>query len=309
MVAARAERAAPNAVASRSLAVVGRGARRRARRTQRDPDHLSRQARRHALVDRASCSTRASPRSRAGTGCTATRIARRRPSFEDPRQRAADSAAGLHNPRSVDSGASSAITAALPPGRSRGPPFSRVIRRRHRLSAPCNAARRAGVRAHRRGLRHRSRAGARRGRRVVRPAGVHDGRTAGPERPREPRSHPQRHPQLRLRVPAAPRHRQPRAGRRPQGGLGVRSADRARHPRGDRRRRAAAMWTTCWCWASCRSTAAFRRRAACCRSPRRRARRRFRGLLLPAANSREAAVVGGLDFYPVQLAAPKRSTR
>ncbi len=28
-------------------------------------------------------------------------------------------------------------------------------------------------------------------------------------------------------------------------------------------------------------------------------RRRFRGLLLPHANSREAAVVGGLDFYPV----------
>ena len=29
-------------------------------------------------------------------------------------------------------------------------------------------------------------------------------------------------------------------------------------------------------------------------------RRRFRGLLLPAANSREAAVVDGLDFYPVR---------
>ena len=29
-------------------------------------------------------------------------------------------------------------------------------------------------------------------------------------------------------------------------------------------------------------------------------RRKFRGLLLPRSNSREAAVVGGLDFYPVQ---------
>src|SRR5262249_22325352 len=29
-------------------------------------------------------------------------------------------------------------------------------------------------------------------------------------------------------------------------------------------------------------------------------RRRFRGLLLPFANSREAAVVDGLDFYPVR---------
>ena len=29
-------------------------------------------------------------------------------------------------------------------------------------------------------------------------------------------------------------------------------------------------------------------------------RRRFRGLLLPQANSREAAVVEGLEFYPVR---------
>ena len=74
-----------------------------------------------------------------------------------------------------------------------------------------------------------------RSRRLVRPAGVSDGRPAGRERAREPRPRAQRDPQLGVRVSAAPRHRQPGAGRHPQGRLVVRSADRARRPR---RRRA-----------------------------------------------------------------------
>ena len=69
----------------------------------------------------------------------------------------------------------------------------------------------------RRRLRRRGLPGARRSRRVVRPAGVHDGRPARRERPREPRPRAQRDPQLRLRVPAASHHGQPGAGRRAQG--------------------------------------------------------------------------------------------
>ena len=38
---------------------------------------------------------------------------------------------------------------------------------------------------------------------------------------------------------------------------------------------------------------------ACCRSPSPRARRTFRNLILPAANAAEAAVVEGVNVYPV----------
>ena len=71
----------------------------------------------------------------------------------------------------------------------------------------------ARVPAHRGGVRHRGLPGARRGRRVVWAAGIHDGRAAGRQRSREPRPRSQRDSQLRLRVPAAPRHREPCAGR------------------------------------------------------------------------------------------------
>ncbi len=156
------------------------------------------------------------------------------------------------------------------------------------------------------GVRRRGLPGARRGGRVVRAAGLHDGRPAGRERPREPRPRAERDPQFRLRVPAASHHRQPRAGGRAQGRRVVRSADRARHSRGAGHRRATDDRRPRARSASCRSTARFTRRAACCRLRRRRGATGCRGLLLPAANASEAAIVSGLACLPCRRS-PTRS--
>ena len=94
----------------------------------------------------------------------------------------------------------------------------------------------------------------------------------------------------------------------------VRPADRARacSPPPDASRGATS--TTCWCSASCRSTAAFSRRAACCRSPRRRGATAIARCCCPSRNRAEAAVVEGLRLYPVRsldeaVAALERSRR
>ena len=135
----------------------------------------------------------------------------------------------------------------------------------------------------------------RRSGRLVRHADVHDGRPAGYERPREPRPGPERHPEFRLRVPAASHHREPGAGRRPQGRRGVRSADRARHSRRPGDRRAPRDRRMSWCSASCRSTARFIRRAACLPIAAAARRDGLAGVLLPRSNAGEAALVDGLD--------------
>ena len=148
-------------------------------------------------------------------------------------------------------------------------------------------------------LRHRGLPGQYRSRHLLRAARVDHCRPARRERAREPRSNSQRHAQFRFRIPTAPNRRQSRACRRAQGGHVVRPADRARCAGSRWRRSRAATWTTSSSSANYRSMAASSPRAACCRSRRRRGRRQFRGLLLPAANGREAAVVDGLEFYPV----------
>ena len=154
----------------------------------------------------------------------------------------------------------------------------------------------ARVRADGGGLRRRGLPGPGRGRRVVRAAGVHDGRPAGRERAREPRPRAERDPQLRLRVPAAPHHRQPGAGRRPQGRRVVRPADRARRAGRDRasstRRDIADMR------AARRAVARRRDPAGARRAADRRggaARRLSRACCCRSRNAREAAVVAGLD--------------
>ena len=70
--------------------------------------------------------------------------------------------------------------------------------------------------------------------------------------------------------------------------------------RGQRRSCADATWTTCWSSVSCRWTAASRPRAACCRSRRRRVGGASAACCCPPRTASEAAVVGGLDFYPVR---------
>ena len=152
-----------------------------------------------------------------------------------------------------------------------------------RRAAACMRARRAGDAPLGDGLRDRRLPGPGRGGRGLRPAGLHDGGAARPERPGEPRPRPERHPQLGLRVPAAPDHRQPGAGRRPQRRVVVRPADRARHPRRNRRR----------------SSAADRRRG---RAPRRAVARR---VIQPARGVLPIAVAARRHGF-TQPAAPRR---
>ena len=132
--------------------------------------------------------------------------------------------------------------------------------------------RRAGQPANGCGVRRRGLPGPGRGRRLVRPAVVHDGRAAGRERPREPRARAHRDSQLRLRVTR--RTGSPSTSRPPivrKAGtsfdlpiaLGILAASR--------RRRAAATSPISSCSASCRSTDRSTPRAACCRSRSRRA--------------------------------------
>ena len=162
---------------------------------------------------------------------------------------------------------------------------------------------RTGGRIRDRGLHRR-----RRSRRVVRTSGLHDGRSSRCVRSREPRPRPQRDPQLRVRIPRASRHRQSRACRRSQGRILVRSADRAGRARGQRRGHAARMWTTCWCSANCRWTAASIRRAAFCRSRRRHGASASAGCCCRRPNRAEAAVVEGLELYAGVDRSTRRST-
>ena len=106
-------------------------------------------------------------------------------------------------------------------------------------------------------VRRRGLPGARRSRRVLRHAGVHDGRPARRQRPREPRPRAQRDPQFRLRVSRRTASRS--ISRRPTSARPARrSICRSRsassppgHRRTPRHRRSAC------CSASCRSTARF----------------------------------------------------
>ena len=122
--------------------------------------------------------------------------------------------------------------------------------------------------------------------------GLDDCRVAGRQRPREPRPHSQRHPEFRLRVPAASHHRQPRAGRRSEGGssfdlpiaLGVLAASGviARRDVDD-----VLILGELSLDGGIQAARGVLPIAAAAR------RRSIRGLLLPARNSSEAAVVDG----------------
>ena len=157
--------------------------------------------------------------------------------------------------------------------RARQPPIGRCLRR-GRL--PCSGG----------------------GRCVVRLSRLHDGRAAGRERPRKPRSGPERHPQFRFRVSGASHHGQPRARGRAQGRCVIRPSDRARHSGGARYRRTAAH----------RGPGAARRALARRIDSSQRgvlpiaaAARRdgVSGILLPTSNASEASIVAGLDVFPV----------
>ena len=99
--------------------------------------------------------------------------------------------------------------------------------------------------------------------------------------------------------PAAPHHGEPGAGRRAQGRRLVRSADRARHPRGAGRRRAPAHRRPGAARRAVARRIDSRRRAASCRLPSAARRDGLAGILLPAANAGEAAIVSGLDVFRV----------
>ena len=128
---------------------------------------------------------------------------------------------------------------------------------------------------------------------------LHDGRPARRERPREPRPRAQRDSQLRLRVSAAPDHRQPRAGRRAQGGR-RRSTCRSRSASWPRRASSSAAQIADLVLlgelsldGSIQPTRGVLPIAAAAR------RDGLAGILLPAANAGEAAIVAGLDVLAV----------
>ena len=155
------------------------------------------------------------------------------------------------------------------------------------------------MRSLRSGLRHRRRSGECRGRRLVRSSGVHDGRAARSERPRESgsdrsaiRNSGFEFPLRRITVNLAP------ADVRKAGSsfdlpiaLGILAAS------GDVRRRDVDDVLVLGELSLDGGIQAARGVLPIAAAAR---RRHFRGLLLPAANTSEAAVVGGLDFYPVQ---------
>lgn len=140
--------------------------------------------------------------------------------------------------------------------------------------AACNVRPRARLHLHRgaRGRVGRTRAG--RGRRQLRAAGIHDRRLAGCERPRKPRSRPQRDPQRGPGISSSSNHREPGAGRPAQGRQQLRPADRARRP--GRRWPVAAG-------------------AACARRRPRRTRPRWACTPLPRRAARSARVASGGD--------------
>ena len=166
----------------------------------------------------------------------------------------------------------------------------------------CSRAARARVPADGGGVRRRRLPGPRRSRRSF---GMPPFTMVGlpdAERSREPRSRPQRHPQLGFRVSRPPHHRQPGARRRPQGGRVVRPADRARHSRRAGRRRAPRRRRS---RAARRAVAgrldpAGARRAADCGG---RHARRAVGASCCHSNASEAAIVDGPD----DLAGRRRS--
>ena len=140
----------------------------------------------------------------------------------------------------------------------------------------------AGPTRKRRGLRRGGISSTRRGRRRLRTSLLSHGRSAGRERPREPRSRARGDPELRVRLPCAPHDDQSRAGRRAQGRVRVRPSDRARHSGG----RSGSPFTRSHRRRPRRRTLARRHdsRGARCAADRRRG---------PAARRRRPAAAGG----------------
>ncbi len=143
-----------------------------------------------------------------------------------------------------------------------------------------------------------------RGRRRGRGAGVQRRRPARRRGPGEQGAGARRDRQLVLRVPLAAHHRQPGAGRPAQGGAVVRPAHRARVPA--RHGAGAATAPTAGArWppsASSGLDGTLRPVAGALAVAQSLRARGVRGLVLPAGNAAEAALVPGLEVYPADVA-------